>query len=291
MNDSYINYYDVLGVNASATTEEIKKAYREQIKIWHPDKNTSEKATQICSLLNEAKEVLLDPHKRAVFDRELKRQDEQSYQNFKNKAERKKHGSSNQSSSTTQNATTNNDNDLQARSFTKWDYLWIWIKLPSISLIRRIIGAIGVLLGSFVFLIIKLSIFIVVGISGLIYFVSGLIAGTVGIITFKIISVVLFLVLCATIIEAYGVYKVAHDFSSSISKFFELWGEAFTEIIQYEPVRYIFLFLVAFGTVALVCFGLMNLFLKRSVYLFLTNTLNNTWFRFCVGLSFKREAD
>lgn len=291
MNDSYVNYYDVLGVNASATTEEIKKAYREQIKIWHPDKNTSEKATQICSLLNEAKEVLLDPHKRAAFDRELKRQDEQSYQNFKNKADRKKHGSSNQSSSTTQNATTNNDNDLQARSFTKWDYLWIWIKLPSISLIRRIIGAIGVLLGSLVFLIIKLSIFIVVGISGLIYFVSGLIAGTVGIITFKIISVVLFLVLCATIIEAYGVYKVAHDFSSSISKFFELWGEAFTEIIQYEPVRYIFLFLVAFGTVALVCFGLMNLFLNRSVYLFLTNTLNNTWFRFCVGLSFKREAD
>lgn len=291
MNDSYINYYDVLGVNASATTEEIKKAYRKQIKIWHPDKNTSEKATQICSLLNEAKEVLLDPHKRAGFDRELKNQEEQSYQNFKNKAERKKHGSSNQSSSTTQNATTNNDNDLQARSFTKWDYLWIWIKLPSISLIRRIIGAIGVLLGSLVFLIIKLSIFIVVGISGLIYFVSGLIAGTVGIITFKIISVVLFLVLCATIIEAYGVYKVAHDFSSSISKFFELWGEAFTEISQYEPVQYIFLFLVAFGTVALVCFGLMNLFLNRSVYLFLTNTLNNTWFRFCVGLSFKREAD
>lgn len=289
MNDSYINYYDVLGVSASATTEEIKKAYREQIKIWHPDKNTSEKATQICSLLNEAKEVLLDPHKRAAFDRELKRQEEQSYQNFRNKAERKKQASSNQSSSTTQNSTTNNDNDLQARSFTKWDYLWIWVQLPSISLIRRIIGAIGVLLGSLVFLIIKLSIFIVVGISGLIYFISGLIAGTVGIIAFKILSVVLFVVLCGTVIEAYGVYKVAHNFSSSISKFFELWGEAFTEMSQYEPVRYIVLFLLAFGTVALICFGLMNLFLNRSVYIFLTQTLNNTWFRFCVGLSFKRE--
>ena len=36
------NHYEVLGVGTAATSIEIKKAYRELCKKWHPDKNISQ---------------------------------------------------------------------------------------------------------------------------------------------------------------------------------------------------------------------------------------------------------
>lgn len=60
------NYYDILGVNKSATPEELKKAYRKLAHQYHPDKGSGneEKFKEI----NEAYQVLSDKEKRAQYD-------------------------------------------------------------------------------------------------------------------------------------------------------------------------------------------------------------------------------
>lgn len=83
-----ICYYDLLGVQRTASAEEIKKAYRRQALIWHPgklqlkersnvkqhirlkctiDKNADKvkEATERFAMIQEAYEVLSDVHERA----------------------------------------------------------------------------------------------------------------------------------------------------------------------------------------------------------------------------------
>lgn len=65
----YKDYYKVLGVNKSATQEEIKKAYRKLAVKYHPDKNLGNKeAEKQFKELAEAYEVLKDPEKRKKYD-------------------------------------------------------------------------------------------------------------------------------------------------------------------------------------------------------------------------------
>lgn len=64
------DYYEVLGVSRQATAEEIKKAYRQAALKYHPDRNPGNKeAEEKFKEAAEAYSVLIDPDKRAVYDR------------------------------------------------------------------------------------------------------------------------------------------------------------------------------------------------------------------------------
>jgi curved DNA-binding protein CbpA len=66
---AFTNYYIVLGVPNTASFEEIKAAYRELAKKYHPDKNPGNKAAEdFFKEIQQAYAVLSNPEKRKKFD-------------------------------------------------------------------------------------------------------------------------------------------------------------------------------------------------------------------------------
>ncbi|ERJ60742.1 DnaJ C-terminal domain-containing protein [Sphingobacterium paucimobilis] len=66
---AFVDYYSTLGLDKTASQEDIKKAYRKLARKYHPDLNPDdETAKKKFQELNEANEVLTDPEKRRKYD-------------------------------------------------------------------------------------------------------------------------------------------------------------------------------------------------------------------------------
>lgn len=63
------DYYEVLGLDRSASEEEIKRAFRKLAFQYHPDRNKEDGAEEKFKEINEAYGVLSDPEKRTTYDR------------------------------------------------------------------------------------------------------------------------------------------------------------------------------------------------------------------------------
>jgi DnaJ family protein B protein 11 len=63
------DYYKLLGVPRSASSAEIKKAYRKLSLKYHPDKNPSPEAAAKFAEISNAYDVLSDDQKREAYNR------------------------------------------------------------------------------------------------------------------------------------------------------------------------------------------------------------------------------
>src|SRR5690606_20764630 len=67
---AFIDYYKILGIDKSANSNDIKKAYRKLARKYHPDVNPGDKNAEIkFKEINEANEVLSNPANRKKYDK------------------------------------------------------------------------------------------------------------------------------------------------------------------------------------------------------------------------------
>lgn len=62
------DYYEILGIQKGASKQDIKKAYRQLAKKYHPDKNKEAGAAEKFNEMQEAYDVLSDEQKRSAYD-------------------------------------------------------------------------------------------------------------------------------------------------------------------------------------------------------------------------------
>ncbi|MEL6397764.1 MAG: J domain-containing protein [Cyanobacteria bacterium J06626_4] len=66
---NFRNYFEILGVNQTASSAEVKQAYRQLARKYHPDLNPGDQAAEEqFKLLGEAYEILSDPEKRSQYE-------------------------------------------------------------------------------------------------------------------------------------------------------------------------------------------------------------------------------
>ncbi|NPA32296.1 MAG: molecular chaperone DnaJ [Aquificae bacterium] len=82
MENKVKDFYAVLGVSRNATKEEIKKAYRKLVRLYHPDINPDPSAEEKFKEINEAYHVLVDDERRARYDALLRSGDERGFRSF-----------------------------------------------------------------------------------------------------------------------------------------------------------------------------------------------------------------
>lgn len=64
-----MNFYEVLGVDRDASDAEIRRAFRERARRFHPDVNDHPRAQEQFTVLTTARDVLTDPDERRAYDR------------------------------------------------------------------------------------------------------------------------------------------------------------------------------------------------------------------------------
>ena len=69
-----VGYYDDLGIDKSASHSDVKRAYRQLAKEFHPDRNASKNATDDFKRITSAYEVLSDVKQRKKYDNECDNQ-------------------------------------------------------------------------------------------------------------------------------------------------------------------------------------------------------------------------
>ena len=147
--DTNLNFYELLGVKNDATEDEIRIAYKKQMKKWHPDINKDHNAVNISSRINEAKEVLLDPVKRYDYDCYLKKKVNETYNRYTQRKNKEEYGANEK------------EKNYEDNKVTKWQYLKEWLKYARVSKFRKVIGVTCVLLESLLCFIIKCLIIII----------------------------------------------------------------------------------------------------------------------------------
>lgn len=84
--DKFVNYYDLLEIDPQAGSQEVKQAYLNQVKRWHPDKNPGRtaEAEEKTKVLNQAYHILGDAERRKHYDRMLRFTRGKDYSEFIN---------------------------------------------------------------------------------------------------------------------------------------------------------------------------------------------------------------
>ena len=73
------DYYSILGIQIGANDAQINAAYKRMMLEWHPDRHRNKPPTMrnyagaMAAMLNEAREVLTNPRRRAAYDAEYRR--------------------------------------------------------------------------------------------------------------------------------------------------------------------------------------------------------------------------
>lgn len=160
-----IDFYELLGISMDSTKQEIKTAYREMVKKYHPDVNKSEDSNKIIRSLNEAKEVLLDDEKRKEYDK-LLNDIKYSKQFSKEKDE-------------TYTAKTEEYKENYSENYvTKWQFFINYISNGIDKVWLKILKVLLVIINFFFFCIVKLITFILIFLlstfSGIIDYFSGI---------------------------------------------------------------------------------------------------------------------
>ena len=137
-----IDYYELLGIKENAAKEEIKLAYRNMVKKYHPDVNKSPEAQQIIRSLNEAKDTLLDENKRKTYDEAL---NEIKYSKQFSQNKNATYKAKNQKYKT----------KYQAGYLTKWQLFIHYVKTVKDQVFIKIIKTILILLNHIVFLALR----------------------------------------------------------------------------------------------------------------------------------------
>lgn len=144
-----VDFYKLLGVKRDASTQEIKTAYREMAKKYHPDINKDEEASKIIISLNEAKETLLDDDKRREYD-SLLDEIEHSKQFSKDRSE-------------TYSAKTKEYKETYSDTYvTKWQFYVNYLKNGIDNTFIKFIKSILVFINYLLFLSLKIISYIVI---------------------------------------------------------------------------------------------------------------------------------